>query len=166
MQTNPQSAHKVVVQASPNWSRMSPFLRGPALALGLATLLVSCTSSPTGYGGACPANGVLDPPMIFPANGATGVPTNVGTIYFGAPDNQPSAQVAVELTTPGSAVVGGALVAAPSPLPSGVPNSGGSVSQASVPVLASGTTYAVTLVGTGSPCPQQFDGSSGSFTTQ
>ena len=104
--------------------------------------------------------------MIFPANGATGVPINVGTIYFGPPDNQPSLGILVKLTTPSNATItGGPLLAAPSPLPSDVPTGESSASEAGVPILASGTTYTVGLAGTGSPCPAGFS-SSGSFTTQ
>jgi hypothetical protein len=104
--------------------------------------------------------------MISPANGATGVPANVGSIYFGVPAAGSYASAQIQLTTPAGAIVlGGALLAAPSPLPSGVSNGPNSVSVASVPVLATGTTYSVSLVGTGSPCPTLFGGSSGSFTT-
>ena len=105
--------------------------------------------------------------MIFPANGATGVPTNVGLIYFGPPDNQPDLGVFVKLITPSNASInGGLLLAAPSPLPSGVPTGESSVSEAGVPTLASGTTYTVELAGTEkAPCPAAFS-SSGSFTTQ
>jgi len=103
--------------------------------------------------------------MVSPANGATGVPTNVGTIYFAGAAAGAFAQAAVQLATAsGSTIVGGPLIAAPSPLPAGVPNTANS--EASVPTLAPLTVYAISLVGTGTPCPPLFGGSSGSFTTQ
>jgi len=149
----------------PSDMRSQTLTRG-GLALGLASLVVSCAASPTNYGYPCPALIGVGPPMIFPANGATGVPTNVGLIYFGPPDNQPSLGIVVKLTTPTNVTLtGGQLVAAPSPLPSGVPTGQSSVAETGIPILASGTTYTVQLAGTASPCPAAFT-SSGSFTTQ
>lgn len=155
---------------------MDHSFKGYTLVLALAVLTASCSTggtpvtaggggvaAPQGGGVICPDIVTVPPPMIFPANGATGVPTNIGTIYFGG--NGPGADI--ELTSSsGPAIIGGALLAAPAPLPSEVPTNGGSVSQASVPTLASSTTYSVTLVEPANPCPDPYGGSFASFTTQ
>jgi len=102
--------------------------------------------------------------MLSPANGATGVAVTIGSIYFAVPNGLPGLED-IKLTTAGGVTIfGGSLSAAPSPLPSGVSSSAGPVYVGSVPTLASGTTYTVSLAGIGI-CPLLF-GSSGSFTTQ
>jgi hypothetical protein len=160
---------------------MGHSLKGHALVFALAVLIVSCTAGGTtsrGQGGivvtapqggsvVCPLTVSVAPPLYAvggsPSNGATGVPVNVGTLYF-AVIGPPSSQVMVQLTTAAGTIVdGGDLVYSPVPLPTAT-GQGGSIYQASAPTLASGTTYTVYLVPTGS-CPV-YSGSSGSFTTQ
>ena len=145
------------------------------LVFGLTFFMVACGNSGgpafvrgnnnlgTNLVAICPAVELKDPPMIYPANGATGVPTSIGIIYFSGSASVYS-QAEVELTaSPGGAItLGGPLVAAPTPLPSNVPGSG-DVSEASVPTLNPETTYIVSLAS--SPCPL-YGGTAGSFTTQ
>ena len=154
-------------------------LAGGWLVFGLTVFIVSCGNSGgtttfvrgdnnlgQSSGVVCPAVEIKAAPMIFPANGATGVSPNIGLIYFSGSASIYS-QAEVELTaSPGGAItLGGPLVAASSPVPAIVASTAGTsdVSEATVPTLAAGTTYIVSL--TSSPCPL-YGGTSGSFTTQ
>jgi hypothetical protein len=104
--------------------------------------------------------------MIYPANGAAGVPTNIGVIYFsGSASVYSQGQVELTASPGGATTLGGFVVAAPTPLPSAVAANAGAnvVSEATVPGLSPETSYIVSLVS--SPC-QLFGGTSGSFTTQ
>lgn len=151
-------------------ARTSDLLRVLALPLALAVLTVSCASGGAGerYETSVPGcihpspDGVISPvPLIFPANHATGVPINIGTIYFGAAPNGPATAL---LLAPATLITSGTLVAAPSPLPSGVPNNGGPVWQASISVMLPATTYTVQVDEPSvNPCSSWI---SGSFTTQ
>lgn len=146
-------------------TRTSDLLKGVALPLALAILTVSCASGSseryeTSIGCVGEPNEPPAPTMISPASGATGVPVNLGTIYFGpAPSGQ--AYYALLLVT-GSSIKGGPLVAAQTPLPSGAE---GAVLQASIPVLAPDTVYTVQAVDTSTTnsCYEQLPVS---FTTQ
>ena len=97
------------------------------LALSLPLLTVSCGNAggpfqrtenfSNGTGGQsgviCPTIVSADPPMIYPANGATGVPTTIGVIYFSGSASVYS-QGQIELTaSPGGA---GSRQQAPGPV--------------------------------------------------
>jgi hypothetical protein len=143
--------------------RTAGLIGGIALALALGCSSSPITPSPI----VC--NGVAIPAfqLLYPIPGATAVPTAAGSLVFaGAPDSS----ITVSLTATGAPFTLGALVAAPSPLPSPLATPSPSVSalsSAPYPPLAAATTYAVSygLTATDGPCGNVRI-AAGSFTTQ
>jgi hypothetical protein len=145
----------------------TPFVGG-WLALALAVFMVSCsTSGNTNGNGPC-ALLLVNPQMISPANGATGVPTNIGLMYFAGPAGEYTHADVVLTPAAGRSILGGTFVSAPSPLPSNASSSGGFgvVLEASVTALTPKTTYTVSVTEAAATQCSHFSGSSGSFTTQ
>ncbi len=140
--------------------------RGSAIRIAIFLGLTACSSSTGNFEGhACPDSITVAPPLLLPANGATGVSTSIGNLYFGG---GPSSLVYVVLTpASGSVITGGTLTSIPSPAPPGTPS--GAVTEASIPSLSAEMTYRVSIQAvpqSGQQCPLQVGGSSGSFTTQ
>lgn len=100
--------------------------------------------------------------MAFPANGATGVPTNIGVVVLSELNQFPASGVRV--TDPAGTNIPIAPTTIPSPFPTGI-GPYGPYEAVSVPTLAPATTYGVSqLVSESSTCSALF--SLGSFTTQ
>jgi hypothetical protein len=110
--------------------------------------------------------------LVYPAPGATNVPTDVGLVVFEG--NSSSLQIAMRSSS-GAAVALGAPTAAPSPLPT--PHAeptgiiGGAYFAESVPALSPATTYTLSYTysaynGIPPACAGPQTQSLGSFTTQ
>jgi Bacterial Ig-like domain len=137
----------------------------------LAALFVTPLAACAGGGSTapsepCPAvTGVFDSSakLVSPANGATGVPTTVGTVSFTVTIASLRSGT-LTLFVPGNPGNQGAVQGGP------ISTDANGVSSSSVPALAPHTTYTVGIVArpvdpvTG--CPGQAGATPGSFTTQ
>ena len=135
------------------------------VALAALTVAGGCSSSNGGV--ACPQFLLAPPQLVLPAPGATRVSTNPGSIIVGSP-----ADGAFMLQVPrGASLAIGPAIAAPSPLPTGVPTSNPASFYHAVPVpaLLPTTTYSITYTAPAGPPPcgsHESSGTIGSFTTR
>jgi hypothetical protein len=116
-------------------------------------------SCPTGFVGT-----FADPQLVYPAAGATMVPTKLGEIIVSG-----IAQGAFTLVTPSSSPLAiGPIesVASPAPTTLSARTSPSLYHAIPVPVLSPGITYSVVFTATALPCgPRQKSGTIGSFGT-
>jgi hypothetical protein len=134
------------------------------IPLLLASALVACTSG----AGTAPVVGcaqltvVAPPPLLYPVNGATGLPDGNFNVILGY------AYGSLALTAPDGTVVPAASpVPAPSPLPSSPVTPSPSSTPVAYPVPALKATTSYTMIGTLTPATGcSFTYNFGSFTTR
>jgi hypothetical protein len=135
--------------------------------LFVATVAIAACSD-NGNVGSCSVSTLPGPQLLYPKNGALGVPDDVQTVIISGVG---TASGTVILTQPGGGTIAaGPLAAAPSPLPSGAAHPGPSAVPlaAAIPNLSPATSYSVVFYANpASTCENsQATGQIGSFVTK
>ena len=129
--------------------------------------VAACSSSPM-LGRNCGAAMYSPPGLAIPAPDATGVPADIGAIYVG--QDVTHGKFYLQAAGAASAFPVGPVSAVPSPAPSALPTYDpvSYFSKVTIPTLNPATRYTMTYVSPdgSQPCPEQIDGTVGSFTTQ
>ncbi len=132
--------------------------------LAVSALLAACssgTATAPGSGSIACGTLVAPPPMLIPANGATGVADGNFTMVLGA-----QVGTSIQLVAPGGSPITLASTSLPSPAPSATPVPGGNFGSYAVGPLQSATTYTVQVYFAASgPCAAQTE-AAGTFTTK